>query len=136
MAVTNPSAEKISEILSTSRRIAVVGASAKPDRASHAVARYLIERGYEVLPVNPAEEEILGQKCYESLSEIEGQIDIVDVFRKSEATDPIIDEALKIGAPVIWLQEGVINEAGAKRAEAEGVTVLQDICIKKELAKR
>jgi len=135
MAVSNPPAEKIAEILNTSKRIAVVGASAKPERPSNAVAKYLIDKGYEILPVNPGESEILGQKSYKSLSEIEGKVDIVDVFRKSEATDPIIDEALAIGAPVIWLQESVINEEGAKRAEAQGVTVLQDICIKKERAK-
>jgi predicted CoA-binding protein len=135
MAVGNPPVERIAEILAAAKKIAVVGASGKPERASYVVANFLIQRGYEVLPVNPGAEEILGQKCFKSLSEIEGKVDIVDVFRRSDATDPIIDEALEVGAPVIWLQEGVVNESGAARATEAGVTVLQDICIKKELAK-
>ncbi len=135
MAVGKPPVERIAEILAAAKKIAVVGASGKPECASYVVANFLIQRGYEVLPVNPGAEEILGQKCFKSLSEIEGKVDIVDVFRRSDATDPIIDEALEIGAPVIWLQEGVVNESGAARATEAGVTVLQDICIKKELAK-
>ena len=135
MAVNNPSVAQIAEILTTAKRVAVVGASTKPERVSYVVAGFLLQRGYEVLPVNPGAAEILGQKCYKSLSEIEGRVDIVDVFRRSEATDPIIDEALRISAPVIWLQEGVVNESGAARAAEAGVTILQDICIKKELTK-
>jgi hypothetical protein len=132
MAVKNPPPEQIAEILQNARRIAVVGASSKPERASYDIVNYLLGQGYEVLPVNPKESEILGQPAYDSLSDIDGKVDIVDVFRKSEATDPIIDEAIKVGAPIIWLQEGVVNEAGAERAEAAGRTVLQDICIKKQ----
>jgi hypothetical protein len=132
MAVKNPPPEQIAEILQNARRIAVVGASSKPERASYDIVNYLLGQGYEVLPVNPKESEILGQSAYDSLSDIDGKVDIVDVFRKSEATDPIIDEAIKVGAPIIWLQEGVVNEAGAERAEAAGRTVLQDICIKKQ----
>ncbi len=135
MAVENPPPVKIAEILHSARRIAVVGMSKKPERPSNSVAQYLIERGYDVLPVNPIEEEILGRKSYKSLSEIEGKVDIVDVFRRSDQTDPIIDEAIKIGTSVIWLQEGVINEQGASRAREAGIEVLQDICIAKELRK-
>lgn len=135
MSVVNPSPPEIAGILERAKRIAVVGLSGKPDRASNLVARFLVARGYEVIPVNPVEEEILGLRSYGSLAEIEGNVDIVDVFRRSDQTDPIIDEAIALGAGVLWLQEGVVNEAGAERARAAGMTVLQDICIKKELSR-
>lgn len=129
----NPSNSEIDEILKSSKRIAVVGMSSKPERASHGVSKRLIARGYEVIPVNPTEAEVLGLKSYASLSEIPGSIDIVDVFRRSDQTDPIIDEAIAVKARVLWLQEDVINEAGALRAQQAGLRVIQNRCIAKEL---
>jgi predicted CoA-binding protein len=132
-AFQNPSTEEIIEILRSSKRIAVVGMSSKPERASHGVSKRLISSGYEVIPVNPMESEVLGLKSYANLGEIVGAIDIVDVFRRSDQTDPIIDEAIKIRAKVLWLQEDVINDAGALRAQRAGLKVIQDRCIAKEL---
>ncbi|MGB5105282.1 MAG: CoA-binding protein [Candidatus Zixiibacteriota bacterium] len=129
----NPSHEEIVEILKSAKRIAVVGMSSKPERASHGVSQHLISRGYEVIPVNPLEPEVLGLKSYGSLRDIPGAIDIVDVFRRSDQTDPIIDEAIAIKAKVLWLQEDVINESGAVRAQEAGLKVIQDRCIAKEL---
>jgi hypothetical protein len=135
MSFQNPSQSEINDLLRRSRRIAVVGLSGNPDRPAYRVFQYLIDRGYEVIPVNPQEIEILGRKVFPSLSAIGGDIDIVDVFRRSDQTDPIIDEAIRVGAKAIWLQEGVVNEAGALRAQAEGLVAVQDRCIKKELTK-
>lgn len=129
----NPRPEEIAEILLSSKRIAVVGMSSKPERASYGVSKRLMAVGYEVIPVNPMEPEILGLKSYASLSEIPGTIDIVDVFRRSDQTDPIIDEAIAIKAKVLWLQEEVINDSGALRAQQAGLKVIQDRCIAKEL---
>jgi uncharacterized protein len=135
MSFQNPSQSEIVDLLQRSRRVAVVGLSGNPDRPAYRVTQYLIERGYEIIPVNPQEGEILGLKVYPSLGAIGGDIDIVDVFRRSDQTDAIIDEAIKVGAKAVWLQEGVLNEAGALRAQAAGLAVVQDRCIKKELAK-
>lgn len=131
----NPTQEELFDLLRNSKRVAVVGMSSKPERPSHGVAKTLIERGYDVIPVNPTEDEILGRKSYASLSDIEGAIDLVDVFRRSEATDPIIDEAIEIGAKAIWLQEGIRNDEGAKRAADKDITFVQDRCVAKELGK-
>jgi uncharacterized protein len=133
MSFQNPTQQAIADLLKRSRRIAVVGLSGKPDRPSYHVSEYLIERGYEVIPVNPLEKEILGWKSFASLDTIGGDIDIVDVFRRSDQTDPIIDEAIRIGAKALWLQEGVVNDVGALRAQSAGLVVVQDRCIKKEL---
>jgi uncharacterized protein len=135
MPFRNPTVEEISGLLRRSHRIAVVGLSSNPERPSYRVAEYLIERGYEIIPVNPTEGEILGKKAYKSLSEIAGDIDIVDVFRRSDQTDAIIDEAISVGAKALWLQEGVINDEGAVRAQSAGMTVIQDRCVAKELRK-
>jgi uncharacterized protein len=135
MSFQNPSQSEIDDLLRRSRRIAVVGLSGNTDRPAYRVSQYLIERGYEIVPVNPQEIKILERKAYPSLGAIDGDIDIVDVFRRSDQTDPIIDEAIKIGAKAVWLQEGVVNEAGALRAQSAGLVVVQDRCIKKELAK-
>jgi uncharacterized protein len=135
MSFQNPSQSEIGDLLRRSRRIALVGLSKNPDRPSYRVSQYLIEHGYEIIPVNPQENEILERKAYPSLGAIGGDIDIVDVFRRSDQTDPIIDEAIKVGAKAIWLQEGVVNEAGAVRALMAGLVMVQDRCIKKELAK-
>ncbi|MDK2985638.1 MAG: uncharacterized protein PWQ96_1280 [Clostridia bacterium] len=119
------------------KNIAVVGLSANPERASHNVAKYLQEAGYNVIPVNPTVDEVLGEKSYPDLLSIPKDIDIdvVDIFRRSEAVPPIVDEALARGTKVIWMQEGVVNQEAAKKAENAGVEVIMDKCIKKEHAK-
>ncbi len=129
----NPSNSEIDTILKTAKRIAVVGMSSKPERASHGVSKRLIARGYEIIPVNPTETEVLGLKSYANLGDIPVPIDIVDVFRRSDQTDSIIDEAIAIKAKVLWLQEDVINDAGALRAQRAGLQVVQNRCIAKEL---
>ena len=123
-------------ILTKTRRIAVVGVSANPVRPSYYVARYLNLKGYTVLPVNPgyAGEVLFGQKVAASLSEIDGPVDMVDIFRRSDAVSPIVDEALAVFANLqtIWMQIGVEHEAAAQKAQARGVTVIQNRCPKIE----
>jgi len=119
-------------ILKKYRTVAIVGLSPKPDRASHRVASSLQKCGYRIVPVRPGGGEILGEKVYGSLTEIPFPVDIVDVFRQSETVGPIADEAIAIGAKVLWLQEGVTNPDAEERARAEGLTVLSDLCILKE----
>jgi predicted CoA-binding protein len=125
----NPDDEAIRELLERVRRIAVVGLSPKPYRDSHRVARYLLERGYEVVPVYPREEEILGQRVYRRVQEIERPVDLVDVFRRSEELPGVIDDALVARAGALWLQLGYIDEPGALRARAAGVSVVMDRCL-------
>ena len=127
---------RIDRILAEARTVAVVGLSDKPDRPSHVVARYLKERGYTVIPVNPAVAEVLGEKAYPSLSEIPVAVDLVDVFRKSADVPPIADEAVRAGARFFWMQEGVVSEEARTRLEAAGIPVVMDRCVKKELQKR
>ena len=126
----------IDRILSEAKTVAVVGISDKPDRPSHGVARYLQERGYRVIPVNPLLSEVLGEKAYKSLSDIPGQVDLVDVFRKSEEVPPIAEEAIRIGARFFWMQEGVVSIAAREQLEQAGIPAVMDRCVKKELAKR
>jgi len=120
------------EVLNSSRVIAVVGLSAKPDRPSYRVASYLKESGYKIIPVNPGEEEILGNVCYPDLVSIPEPVDVVDIFRRSEEVPAIVEEAIKIGAKVVWMQEGVINEEAAARAKEVGLVVVMDRCMLKE----
>jgi predicted CoA-binding protein len=129
MSHVNPSDEALTKILTEARTIAMVGASSKPDRPSHPIMRRLLDAGYRVIPVNPAETEVLGQRAYASLREIAEPIDIVDVFRRSEDAPAIADEAIAVHAKVLWLQLGVSSEAAASRAEAAGLTVIMDRCI-------
>jgi predicted CoA-binding protein len=126
----------IDRILSEAKTVAVVGISDKPGRPSHGVARYLQENGYRVIPVNPLLSEVLGEKAYKSLSDIPGQVDLVDVFRKSEEVPPVAEEAIRIGARFFWMQEGVVSIAARERLEQAGIPVVMDRCVKKELAKR
>ena len=119
----------IEQILHRAKTIAVVGASPKPGRDSGSIAQFLAGRGYTVLPVNPAYDEVLGMKCYADLASTGSKIDIVDIFRKPEEVLPIIDEAIAIGASTIWMQLGVVNEDAAKRAEEAGLNVIMDRCI-------
>ena len=126
----------IDRILAEARTVAVVGISDKPDRPSHVVARYLKERGYRIIPVNPALKEALGETAYPSLSEVPGTVDLVDVFRKSADVLPIAEEAVRSGARFFWMQEGVVNEEARERLEEAGIPVVMDRCVKKELQKR
>lgn len=126
----NPTSEQVRDLLKRAKRIAVVGLSDKPDRDSYIVAQYLMRAGYEVLPVNPAIGEVLGVKAYKSLAEVPGAIDIVDIFRKSDAVPAIVDEAIGRKAGAIWMQLGVTHEEAAKKAEQAGMQVVQSRCIK------
>lgn len=119
-------------ILQKPKTVAMVGLSANWYRPSFFAAKYLQEHGYRVIPVNPAYEEVLGEKCYPGLKEIPEKIDIVDCFRKSEAIAPIAKEAIEIGAQVLWMQLGVMNEEVASMARAAGLEVVQDRCMKIE----
>jgi len=127
---------RIGKILSGTRTAAVVGISDKPDRPSHGVAKYLQDRGYRIIPVNPMIVEVLGEKAYRSLSEIPEKVDLVDVFRKSEYVPPIAEEAVRIGARFFWMQEGVVSERAREILDAAGIPWVMDRCVKKELAKR
>jgi predicted CoA-binding protein len=122
-------------ILGENRTIAVVGLSADWFRPRYFAAKYMQEHGYRIIPVNPRYPEILGEKCYASLRDIPDQVDIVDCFRKSEDIPPIADDAIAIGARVLWMQIGVINEAAAAKARAAGLEVVMDRCVKIEHAR-
>lgn len=122
-------------ILENHRVIAMVGLSPKEDRPSNIVARYLLAHGYTVIPVNPGQHEILGQRCYASLGEIPVQVDMVDVFRNAADVPPIADAAIAIGAKSLWLQLGIVNQAAAEKASAAGLAVVMDRCPKIERAR-
>ena len=128
----NPDDAVIDAILKKSRVVAVVGLSNNEERASHQVAHYLQRHGYSIVPVNPAVDEVLGEKAYPDLLSIPFPVDIVDIFRKREAIPAIVDEALKIDPSVIWMQLGLHDESSAERARKEGITVIQSRCIKIE----
>lgn len=113
------------------KTIAIVGLSDNPDRPSYKVGKYLLEQGFKIFPVNPNIDNFLGIKSYKNLSEIKESIDIVDIFRKSEFVEPIVDEAIKIGAKAIWMQEEVINENAATKARSAGLTVVMNSCMMK-----
>lgn len=120
------------EILNSSRVVAMVGLSPKPDRPSYKVASYLKRKGYKIIPVNPGAEEILGVPSYPDLSSIPEPVDVVDIFRRSEEVPAIVEEAIEIGAKTVWMQEGVINDEAAARAEEAGLMVVMDRCMLKE----
>jgi predicted CoA-binding protein len=126
----NPSDDALRALLEGTRRIAVVGLSPKPWRDSNHIGRYLLERGYEVIPVYPREDEILGQKVYRRVQDIPGGVDLVDVFRRSDAVSAVVDDALAARAPAIWLQLECVDEDAAARATAAGVLVVMDRCIR------
>lgn len=127
--------EDLRELLSNFKTIAVVGLSPKPDRDSYQVAAYLQQNGYRVLPVRPAQSEILGEKAYASLDDISGPVDIVDVFRSSEQVLPHAREALRLKPKVFWMQEGIENQAAAELLTAAGIDVVMNRCIKREHAR-
>lgn len=127
--------DTIKRILTEFKTIAVVGLSPKTDRPSYRVANYLKSKGYRIIPVNPNATEILGERCYPNLSSIPERVEVVDIFRRSEDVPPIVDEAIKIGARAIWMQEGIVNEEAAKKAEKAGLLVVMDKCMYKEHAR-
>ena len=127
--------ETIQKILNDCRTIAVVGLSSEPHRPSHGVASYMRSRGYRVIAVNPNETEVFGEKAYSSLAEVPDKIDLVDVFRRSAEAGAAVDEAIALGAKAVWLQEGVIDDAAARRAQDAGLLVVMDRCWLKEHAR-
>jgi len=124
--------KRIAEILGAARTIAVVGLSNRRYRPSHGVAEYLQRAGYRIIPVNPNVSEVLGEKCYATLDAVPEPIDIVDIFRRSDHVPEIVEAAIRKGAKTIWMQEGVVNEDAARRAESAGLTVVMDRCILKD----
>jgi len=119
----------IKEILKNARTIAVVGASPKPGRDSGTIASYLARKGFTVIPVNPAYADVFGMKCFPDLTSIGSQVDIVDIFRRSEEVMPVVEDAIKIGAGTVWMQLEVVNDEAARRAEEAGLNVVMDRCI-------
>lgn len=128
----NPPSESIQSILREKRIVAVVGLSPKPERDSHKVARYLQENGYEVVPINPGQKEILGRPCYPNLRTVPFPVQIVDIFRKPDAVGPIVDDAIAVGAEVVWMQLGIANNEAAHKAREAGLEVVMSKCIKIE----
>ena len=130
---TNPSESEIKDILNNTKTIVVVGLSPKPKRPSHSVSKAMQGFGYKIIPVRPAVDEVLGEKAYVDLESIPetllSKIDMVDVFRAPDKITPIIDACIKLNVPLIWLQDGVINEVEALRAQEAGITVIMDRCV-------
>lgn len=122
----------IPDLLRDSRTIAVVGLSGKRTRPSYGVSEYMQAAGYRIIPVNPLEAEVLGQKAYPDLESIPDKIDIVDIFRRSEFVPEVVESAIRIGARAVWMQEGVVHEGAAERARSAGLEVVMDRCILKE----
>jgi uncharacterized protein len=122
----------IPELLESSRTIAVVGISGKRFRPSHGVSEYMQRAGYRIVPVNPLETEVLGEKAWPDLDSIPERVDIVNIFRRSEFVPELVEAAIRIGARAVWMQEGVVHEEAARRAEAAGLAVVMDRCILKE----
>ena len=119
-------------ILRKYRTVAVVGISAEEERPSHRVARYLKEHGYRIIPVNPREKEVLGERCYPDLCSVPEQSEVVDVFRRPRFLPRVVAEAMYAGAKVVWMQEGIVHEAAARRAREAGMEVVMDRCMMKE----
>ncbi len=129
----NPSADERCALLRRVRTIAVVGLSPNPARPSHGVARALQERGYTIIPVHPSADEVLGQRVYRHLADIPVPIDLVDVFRRADGVAPVVEECITLGIKAIWIQEGIVNEPAAARAQGGGMTVIMDRCIWRDL---
>ena len=124
--------DDIDEILKNSRTVAIVGVSPKEDRPSYRVASYLKSQGYDMIPVNPACSEVLGEISYPDLLSLPRLVDVVDIFRRSEDVPPIVEQAIRIKAKVVWMQEGIVNEAAARMAQQAGLKVVMDHCMRKE----
>ena len=125
--------DQIEQIIRETHTIAVVGLSSNPYRSSFGVAEYLQNAGYRIIPVNPNETQVLGEKAYATLEEVPEKIDTVDVFRRSEFVMPVVESAIRIGAKAVWMQEGVINEEAAERARNAGLMVIMDRCMLREI---
>jgi len=134
MSINEP--KTIETILSECQTIAVVGLSSNQMRPSYGVARYLQQKGYRIIPVNPNETEVLGEKAYANLADVPEQVDLVDIFRRSEEAAHHVDEAIRLGAKAVWMQDGVIDEAAAARAQAAGLMVVMDDCILRQHVRR
>jgi uncharacterized protein len=132
LPVSASEAERISELLKSAKTIAVVGLSDGPHRTSYGVSQYMQSQGYRIIPVNPTIAESLGEKAYASLLDVPEKIDIVNIFRRSEAVPEIVEQAIQLEVPAIWMQEGVIHEAAAEKARQAGIFVVMDRCILKE----
>ena len=129
---SRPEADPIRDLLQHSKTIAVVGLSDSPMRPSYGVSAYMQSQGYKIIPVNPAISEALGEKSYASLLEVPEKIDIVNIFRRPEFVEEIVDQAIRLKVPAVWMQEGVINQRAAEKAEKAGIFVAMDLCILKE----
>ncbi len=124
--------DTIARVLRDSKTIAAAGLSDKPERPSHRVAKYMQDHGYRIIPVNPTLTEVLGERAYPDLLAVPEPVDVVDIFRQSEAVPPIVEQAIAIGARAVWMQEGVVHEAAAARARQAGLDVVMDRCMLKE----
>jgi predicted CoA-binding protein len=134
-SMTAEDEKSMTELLASAKTIAVVGLSSKPYRSSFGVAEYLQSSGYRIIPVNPNETEVLGEKSYARLEDVPEKIDIVDVFRRSELVSDVVDAAIRVGARAVWMQQGVEDQPSAKRARRAGLFVVMDHCIAQELHK-
>jgi uncharacterized protein len=131
-----PAADPILEILEQYKAIAVVGLSSNPSRPSYEVTQYMQSAGYRIIPVNPNEAEVLGEKSYTRLEDVPERVEIVNVFRRAEDVSPVVESAIKIGAKVVWMQLGIENASAAERARAAGLVVVEDACILVEHRRR
>ena len=129
MSHRNPTTEQIRTLLTDATTIAMIGASSNPEKPSYGIMQKLQRAGYRVIPINPRESEVLGERAHPSLADVHERIDIVDVFRRAEDTPPIADDAVKVGAKALWLQTGIVSEEAATRAKAGGLMVIMDACI-------
>jgi predicted CoA-binding protein len=134
--VSTTEADRITELLKTAKTIAVVGLTDSPLRPSYGVSRYMLTHGYRIIPVNPNITDWMGEKAYASLLDVPEKIDIVNVFRRSDAVPEVVEDAIRIKAPAIWMQEGVVHEEAAEKARQAGIFVVMDSCILKEHRKR
>jgi hypothetical protein len=127
---TMNSEKEMKEILLSAKTVASVGLSSNPAKESFGIVQYLKDQGYKIIPVNPTATEIMGEKAYPDLSSIPESVDVVQVFRKPEDVPPVVDEAIKIGAKVVWMQEGIVNEEAAQKARDAGLQVVMDACMR------
>jgi uncharacterized protein len=132
---SNATSAEIAEMLRTAKVIAVIGLSPKPERPSHSVSAYMQAQGYKIIPVNPGQTEIMGEKCYTSLLDVPDAVDIVDIFREPGAVPEIVDQAIAKKAKAVWMQEGIIHNEAAGKARAAGLKVVMNKCIYKEHVK-